>query len=64
LFNTVGIHLQNKEIQEALATWIQVYRIAKQIELVKALNALDNLAKQLGGAGLEFWEELARRFEA
>ena len=62
MFNTVGIHLQNKEIQEALATWIQVYRIAKQIGLAKALNVLDNLAKEQGG--LEFWEELARRFEA
>ena len=62
MFNTVGIHLQNKEIQEALATWIQVYRIAKQIGLAKALNVLDNLAKEQGG--LEFWEQLAQQFEA
>jgi len=64
LFNIGYIHAQNKEIQEAAAAWVQVYRIAKQIGLAKILNDLDNLAKQLGGAGLEFWERLAQQFEA
>jgi tetratricopeptide (TPR) repeat protein len=64
LFNIGYIHLKNKEFQEARTVWVQVYRIAKQIGLAEALNKLDNLAKKLGGAGLKFWEELARRFEA
>jgi len=64
LFNIGHIHLQNEEVQEARAAWVQAYRIAKQIGLAQVLNALDNLAKEHGGAGLEFWEELARRFEA
>ena len=64
LFNIGHIHLQNEEIQEALDMWVQAYRIAKQIGWAEALNNLDNLAKEQGGAGLEFWEELARQFEA
>jgi len=62
LFNIGHIHLQNEEVQEARAAWVQAYRIAKQIGLAQVLNALDNLAKEQGG--LEFWEELARQFEA
>jgi len=32
--------------------------IAKKIGQAQALAALENLAKQLGGEGLEFWEKL------
>jgi hypothetical protein len=36
-----------------------VCQIAKQIGEAQALAALDNLAKELGGKGVEMWEELA-----
>jgi hypothetical protein len=29
----------------------------------QALEALESMAKQLGGTGLETWEQLARQFE-
>jgi len=64
LFNIGHIHWTKGEQQEAVAAWIQAYVIAKQIGEAQALNALDNLAKQLGGAGLKFWEQLARQSEA
>ncbi|WP_211299209.1 tetratricopeptide repeat protein, partial [Methylovulum psychrotolerans] len=57
LFNIGTIHLQNKEQQQALSTWLQAYRIAKHIGLAQILQALDQLAKNLGGEGLANWEE-------
>jgi len=56
LFNIGHIHLQSKE-QQALATWREVYQIAKKIGLAQALDALEKLAKDLGGDGLEFLEQ-------
>jgi hypothetical protein len=42
---------------------VQSYLIANKIGLANVLNALDDLAKQMGGTGLETWEQLARQFE-
>ncbi|WP_353572127.1 tetratricopeptide repeat protein [Candidatus Albibeggiatoa sp. nov. BB20] len=61
LFNIGHIHWTNEEQQEAITAWAQVYLIANKIGEAQALNALDNLAKQLGGTGLETWEQLARQ---
>ena len=54
LFNMGHIHRTNEEPQQALVSWVTAYRIAREIGLAEALQNLDNLAKQLGGAGLEY----------
>lgn len=60
LFNMGHIHYQNEQVQEALIAWVTVYNIAKQINLAQALQALENLAKDLGSdEGLVFWEKPA-----
>lgn len=64
LFNIGHIYLTNKESQQALVSWVAAYRIAKEIGLAEALRNLDNLAKQLGGTGLEYWEMLAQQSPA
>ncbi len=61
LFNIGNIHRINEEPQQALASWVAAYRIAREIGLAEALQNLDNLAKQLGGPGMQFWEMLARQ---
>ncbi|MCI5122399.1 MAG: tetratricopeptide repeat protein, partial [Candidatus Electrothrix sp. AUS4] len=63
LFNMGHIHIQNEEVQEALACWVQVYQRATKINLAQALAALENLAGQLGlEGGLDGWAKLAERF--
>ena len=57
LFNIGYIHWQNEEKKEAFAKWVAAYQIAKKIGLAQALDALDSMAKQLGGDGLAFWEQ-------
>ena len=61
LFNMGHVYLQKDEHQQALACWVAVYRIAKEIGLPEALMNLENLAKQLGGSGLEDWERLSQQ---
>ena len=61
LFNMGHIHWTNEEQQEAVAAWVQSYLMAKKIGLAEGLNNLDNLARQLGGSGLEDWEKLAKQ---
>ena len=56
--------VSSKEPQQALASWVAAYRIAKEIDWAKALQNLDNLAKQVGGPGLQYWETLARQLPA
>jgi tetratricopeptide (TPR) repeat protein len=59
LINMGHISLQKDDIQQAVAYWVKAYQIAKQIGYAQALAALDSMAKQLGGKGVEMWEELA-----
>jgi len=40
---------------------VRTYRIAKEIGLSEALINLENLAKQLGGGGLELWEQMSQQ---
>jgi tetratricopeptide (TPR) repeat protein len=62
LFNMGHIYMQNEQVQEAVGAWVTVYVIAKQINEYQALQALSQLAPQLGlPEGLEGWEELAKR---
>ncbi len=64
LFNIGHIHAQKGEIQEAVSAWVTVYLIAKQIGYAQVLQALANLAPQLGlPEGLEGWEMLAQRIK-
>ena len=65
LFNMGHIYAQNNEMQEATGTWVITYLIAKQINSAQALQALANLAPQLGlPAGLGGWEQLAEQMQA
>ena len=65
LFNMGHIHLQNKQVQEAVSAWVTVYVIAKPMNLAQVLQALANLAPQLGlPEGLEGWERLAQQFQS
>jgi tetratricopeptide (TPR) repeat protein len=62
LFNMGHIHLQNEEVPEAINAWINVYLIAKPMQLAQALEALESLAERLGlPGGLQGWEMLARQ---
>jgi hypothetical protein len=64
LFNLWHIHLQNYAKQEALSAWITVYKLAKQMKLADALNALVGLAEQLGlPGGLQGWDTLAKKMD-
>jgi tetratricopeptide (TPR) repeat protein len=60
LFNIGAMQWQNNEQDLALAKWRQAYAIAKQIGLARILAHLENLAKQLGGEGLAYWEALSQ----
>ncbi|MCB1824838.1 MAG: tetratricopeptide repeat protein [Candidatus Competibacteraceae bacterium] len=61
LFNMGHVYLQKDEHQQALACWVATYRIAKEVGYAEVLAALENLAKQLGGSGLEDWERLSQQ---
>ena len=62
LFNIGRIHMQNQEPQQAMSAWISAYVFARKLDLAEALEHLDGLAKQIGGSGLEIWEQLAAQF--
>jgi len=64
LFNIGHIFLENNDENQAIACWLGVYRIAKEIGNAQALAALENLAKSLGGSGLEDWERLSQQMES
>ena len=57
LFNIGHIHFQRNNKEEAMANWISSYEIAKKIGNAQALDALEKLAKELGGKGLDMWEK-------
>ncbi|MCP4288484.1 MAG: hypothetical protein GY792_29345, partial [Gammaproteobacteria bacterium] len=64
LFNMGHIHHQNEETPQALQAWVTVYRLAQPMQLAQALDALENLAGQLGlPGGLEGWERLAQQMD-
>ena len=56
LFNIGHIHWQNKHIQKAAAIWLKSYKIAEQINFSQVLQALESMAKELGGEDLDFWK--------
>ena len=65
IFNIGHIHLQKEEFQEALSAWVTVYTLARPMGLAQALDALRNLAPQLGlPSGLDGWEMLAQKFQS
>ncbi len=58
------IHWQNGEQQEALSAWVTVYRLARPMNLAQVLDALEDLAGQLGlPGGLDGREALARQMD-
>jgi tetratricopeptide (TPR) repeat protein len=64
LFNIGYIHLQNNEKPKAMQKFLEAYLIAKEIDFVQILNALERLSKQLGiENNLEGWEKLAQDYK-
>ncbi|MEW5717494.1 MAG: tetratricopeptide repeat protein [Chloroflexota bacterium] len=64
LFNMGHMYARENQMQEAVSAWVTVYVIAKQINEYQVLQALSQLAPQLGmPEGLEGWEMLARRMK-
>ena len=63
LFNIGHIHWNNEEQTEALEAWLTVYKLARQINLAQALEALEDLGKQFGLEGLSGWENLLKQWE-
>lgn len=57
-------YLENEQSQEAANAWVDSYMIAKQIGLSRVLQALAELAPQMGlSEGFEGWEQLAQRIQ-
>ncbi|MCP4398080.1 MAG: tetratricopeptide repeat protein [bacterium] len=62
LFNIGHIHWQNEDQQQAVASWLAAYQLAKRLNLAQALDALENLAGRIGlEGGLEGWETLLQQ---
>jgi hypothetical protein len=54
-----SIQLLKKNTKSAISSFLEAYKIAKEIGLRQGLNALQELAIQLGHQeGLAFWESL------
>ena len=41
--------------------WVNSYRIAKEIGFTRAVSALEDWAKHLGGNDLSFWDAIAEK---
>ena len=52
----IGHAVWRNDQRQAVAIWLEAYKIAKHINLYPALQIFNNLGKSLGGTGLEFWE--------
>jgi tetratricopeptide (TPR) repeat protein len=64
LFNMGHIHWQNEDQAQALQAWVTVYKLARQLNLAQALQALEKLAGQIGlPGGLQGWDALAQKME-
>ena len=64
LINMGHIYHQNKESEKAIKTWLEVYAMAKPMQLAEVLDALQGLADQLGWkGGLDAWERLLQAEE-
>ena len=64
LFNVGRIHIRNGQLQDAVGAWLEVYKIAKPMNLAQALQKLADLAPRLGmPEGLAGWEGLAQEGE-
>ena len=62
LFNMGHIYLKNADLSNAVSSWVTVYRMAKSMDLAKALQALESLAPQIGlPGGLDGWEQLSQQ---
>jgi hypothetical protein len=58
------IHLQNEDVPQAISAWVTVYQLAKPMQLTQVINALEQLAGQLGlPDGLDSWEKLAQQMK-
>ena len=59
------IFLQNQDEVLAIKAWVTVYLLAKQSNLAKPLQDLNNLANNAGlEGGLQAWERFAQQLDA
>ncbi len=59
-FNMGHIYWQYDDQTNALSSWVNVYKMAKKMNLAQALQALESLASDIGLAGgFEGWEQLS-----
>jgi tetratricopeptide (TPR) repeat protein len=64
LFNMGHLFLQKKDTQNAVITWLSLYRFAKDLALVDVLQELESLATKLGlPDGNKAWEKLLETVE-
>ena len=64
LFNMGNLYIQNEQVQEAISVWVNMYVLAKQMNLAKALQKLANVAPKVGlPEGLDGWEMLAQNMQ-
>ena len=64
LFNIGHLHASKEEFPQALSAWVTAYQIARSIGLAQVLQALAQLAPQIGlPPGLDGWERLAEQMK-
>jgi len=61
LINMGVISVDQGKKGEGMAALVHAYQIAKTIGYAQALDALESLACQVGGTGLDDWEQLAKQ---
>jgi tetratricopeptide (TPR) repeat protein len=59
LVNMGHLSWVKKDRKESMDYYISAYRLAKQMGHAKTLVTLDRMARQLGGEGLAYWEQLS-----
>ena len=64
LFNMGHLYMKKEQVQEAVNAWVNMYILAKQINLTQALQKLANVAPKAGlPEGLDGWEMLAQNMQ-
>lgn len=59
LFNMGHNYWTQEDKEQAIVHWVLTYIVSKKINDISALNKLTLVARQLGGEGLEYWEQFS-----
>jgi serine/threonine protein kinase/Flp pilus assembly protein TadD len=64
LFNIGLLYLQKGKVQDAILVWVNLYVVAREMNLEKALHRLEKLAPRVGlPKGLDGWERLVKTMQ-